>query len=255
VSVPRALCAGIGLACLPCAAVAQIPDKFTNLQVLPKDISQLELIVQMRSFASALGVHCEHCHVGAEAADFKGADFASDEKEKKRTARAMQRMVRAINEEHISKLTPSTALRVECVTCHRGLASPRTLAAEVEETLEGEGIAAAIARYRELRASSYGRGGYDFGQGTLNALGEKLLRRKRPTDALALLDLNLEFFPDASWLRYLAGEAHRTLGHREQAIIEYEKAMALEPDNPMAKQRLQEMRAQASPSPSPGPND
>jgi thioredoxin reductase len=45
----------------------QIPDKFTNLKVLPKDISKQELQSTMRGFAFALGVRCEHCHVEEKA--------------------------------------------------------------------------------------------------------------------------------------------------------------------------------------------
>jgi tetratricopeptide (TPR) repeat protein len=239
----------MGLALAPPAVRAQIPETFKNLELLPKDISRPELVSVMRSYASALGVRCAHCHVGAEAPDLKGADFASDSKEEKRIARLMMKMVRDINDGHLSKLGPDHALRVECVTCHRGLASPRTLAAELGGVLETKGSEAAVARYRELRASSYGRGGYDFGQGTLNGLGEQLLARKQPADALALLTLNREFFPDAGWLRYLLGEAHRALGHRQEAIAEYEKAAALEPQNPMARQRLKEMTASPSPVP------
>ena len=233
----------------PPAVQAQVPDTFKNLELLPKEISRAELVAVMRSYASSLGVRCAHCHVGADAPNLKGADFASDSKEQKRTARLMMKMVREINEGHLAKLGPDHTVRVECVTCHRGLASPRTLGADLSGVLDSKGREAAVARYRELRASSYGRGGYDFGQGTLNALGEQLLARKQPEDALALLTLNREFFPDAAWLRYLLGEAHRALGHRQEAIAEYEKSAALEPQNPMARQRLQEMAASPSPVP------
>jgi len=230
-------------------AAAQIPETFTHLEVLPKDIPRSELVSVMRSYASALGVRCAHCHVRAEAPDLEGADFASDAKEEKRTARAMMKMVLAINEQYLGPLKREPPVRVECVTCHRGLSSPRTLGADLSAVLESKGADAAVARYRELRASSYGRGGYDFGQGTLNALGERLLARKQPEAALALLTLNLEFFPEAPWLRYLLGEAHRALGHRTEAIAEYERSIALDPENPSARQRLREMTSKPSSDP------
>ena len=231
------------------AVEAQIPQKFTNLEVLPKDIARPELVAVMRSYATALGVRCAHCHVGAEAPDLKGADFAADSKEEKRTARLMMKMVVAINEQHLGRLSREHPVRVECVTCHRGLSTPRTLEAELSDVLGSKGADAAVARYRELRASSYGRGGYDFGQGTLNAIGERLLARNQPADALAFLTLNREFFPEAPWLRYLLGEAHRALGHRAEAIAEYERSIALDPENPMPRQRLQQMTAKPSPAP------
>jgi tetratricopeptide (TPR) repeat protein len=243
------LVAGVGPGRWPREVEAQIPQKFTNLEVLPKDIARPELVSVMRSYAIALGVRCAHCHVGADAPDLKGADFASNSKEEKRTARLMMKMVLAINEQHLGPLQREHPVRVECVTCHRGLSTPRTLEAELSDVLESKGADAAVGRYRELRSSSYGRGGYDFGQGTLNAMGERLLGRNQPADALAVLTLNREFFPEAPWLRYLLGEAHRALGHRAEAIAEYERSIALDPENPMARQRLKEVAARPSPAP------
>ena len=49
-------------------ALAQIPDKFTNLKVLPKDIAKRDLVETMRSFSMALGVTCQHCHVEKDGA-------------------------------------------------------------------------------------------------------------------------------------------------------------------------------------------
>ena len=192
-------------------AEAQIPQKFTNLKVLRKDMPRPEMVALMRSVASALGVRCEHCHVGAEKPDFKGTDFASDALAPKRTARLMMKMVADINRRYLPP-SPAAAERVECVTCHRGLAVPRTLAAELTDVLDKKGVAAAVARYRELRAAAFGRGGYDFGQGTLNQMGERLIKAGRPADALVLLRLNQEFFPDAPWTRRLAEQAQAAPG-------------------------------------------
>jgi tetratricopeptide (TPR) repeat protein len=136
---------------------------------------------------------------------------------------------------------------VECVTCHRGLGTPRTLAAELAAAMDNGGTAAAVARYRELRAAWYGSGGYDFGQGTLNQLGEVLLRQKRAADALPLITLNLEFFPEAPWTRYLAGEAYRALGQLDRARAEYEKSAALDAQNPMPRRRLKELAESPAP--------
>ncbi|HEU5323109.1 MAG TPA: c-type cytochrome, partial [Methylomirabilota bacterium] len=236
-----------GLALLAAPVSGQIPEKFTNLQVLPRDTPRPELVAVMRSWASALGVRCEQCHVNGEAPDFKGTDFASDAKDSKRTARLMLKMVRAINEESLPQPRPAAAPRVECVTCHRGQKVPRTLEAEVSQALEEKGAAAAVTRYRELRAASYGRGGYDFGQGTLNQIGERLLKAGRAADAPVLLSLNLEFFPDAPWTLYLAGEAHRALGQLDQARATYERSALAGPENPLARRRLQEMGPAAEP--------
>lgn len=48
---------------LSVSACAQFPDKFTNLQVLPKDIGKDDLMQTMRNFSFATGLRCEGCHV------------------------------------------------------------------------------------------------------------------------------------------------------------------------------------------------
>jgi len=68
-------------------ANGQNPDKFTNLKVLPKDISKQELQTTMRGFAFALGVRCEHCHVEKKAPE-KGFNYDADDKEAKKTPAA-----------------------------------------------------------------------------------------------------------------------------------------------------------------------
>src|SRR5215471_19039421 len=86
------------------AAHAQVPSEFTNLQFFPKTISREELIGVMRGFSFSLNVRCQYCHAGKDGNDLKEMNFASDEKETKRTARAMLRMADAINQDYIAKL-------------------------------------------------------------------------------------------------------------------------------------------------------
>ena len=69
------------------SASAQIPEEFTNLEVLSEDISRGELVGMMRGFAGALGVRCNFCHVGEDPSNLDNYDFASDEKESKVVAR------------------------------------------------------------------------------------------------------------------------------------------------------------------------
>ena len=48
------------------ASFAQIPDTYTNLKVLPKDIKKAQLMQYMKDFSKALGVRCHACHKGEE---------------------------------------------------------------------------------------------------------------------------------------------------------------------------------------------
>jgi hypothetical protein len=104
-----------------------IPEKFTNLQVLPKTITRAELVPIMRNFALQLGVRCEHCHVG-EGNDLSKFDFAADKKPAKATARQMLRMVNTLNTTLADVGTPAAAgqSKVTCFTCHRGATKPLT---------------------------------------------------------------------------------------------------------------------------------
>ena len=155
------------LTCLGASgAAAQIPDEFKNLQVLPKDIAQRDLINQMRGFATGLGVRCHHCHVGEPGPSLEGYDFASDEKPAKKTARVMLQMVAEINGKLLPQIGKEKAelLQVSCATCHHGQARPQTLEAVLTETFEKDGLEAATAKYRELREKHYGSYTFDFSE-------------------------------------------------------------------------------------------
>src|SRR5690349_21026670 len=117
------------LVCWTSVAAAQgkfPPDSFTNLKVLPKDISKPALINMMRSFTGALGVRCQYCHVGREGMPLDSFNFASDDKRTKKVARVMLHMVMHINEEHLAEVPdrPEPHVVVKCATCHRGIARP-----------------------------------------------------------------------------------------------------------------------------------
>ena len=78
------------------AAAQWPPERFSNLQVLPQDISLGELVATMRGFASALGVRCNHCHVGTDPDDLSTFQFPSDEKYTKRKARTRSKERRRV---------------------------------------------------------------------------------------------------------------------------------------------------------------
>ena len=107
---------------------AQIPDEFSNLQLLDAGVEKNRLVSIMKDWANGLGVRCNHCHVGPE--DLQGMDFASDEKPEKRTARKMLEMSRVINRELTRDLPIAEGRRsmvVSCFTCHRGQPRPKNI--------------------------------------------------------------------------------------------------------------------------------
>lgn len=217
-------------------ASAQMPDKFTNLQVLPKDIAKNDLMQIMRGFSFSLGVRCEHCHV--QKAD-KKIDFPLDDKDEKKTARLMLRMVAGINGDYISKIGKPVPVQVQCVTCHHGLARPIPLNALMAETIEKKDVAAAIAQYKELKAKYFGGGQYDFGETRLNILVEALRAQDKNKEAVAISELNIdENKPASMWSYHLLALAHDANGEHDKYVQDLRKVVELHPDDEWAKGEL-----------------
>jgi len=232
---------------LAAPAAAQVPEKFTNLQVLPKAISRADLMHIMRGFAFALGVRCDYCHTGKSEGSLDGVNFVVDEKETKRTARVMLRMVATINTDYvgkIGKLGGTPPIEVECFTCHRGLNRPRALQSVLAEAVEKKDIASAIALYRELKKKYYGGAQYDFSETSLNLLTESLLAKDKAKEAAAMMELNLEVNnPLSGWGSNLIAMAHRANGDTAKAIQDYKKIVEANPENAWAKQQLVELES------------
>jgi tetratricopeptide (TPR) repeat protein len=229
----------VGIVFWTVPAAAQFPEKFTNLKVLPTDISRAELQSTMRSFAFALNVRCEHCHVEKAGGKKFEMDFAADDKEAKKTARVMLGMVAAINRDYISKVSKTPPIQVQCVTCHHGLTEPRTLNSVLAESVEQKGIDYAVALYHDLRQKYYGSGQYDFGETSLNQLGEALLAQKKNKEALAIMEMNFDSnHPDSLWSYHMLAMAHEANGQTEKAIADYRKVLELHPDDDWAKQQI-----------------
>jgi tetratricopeptide (TPR) repeat protein len=224
-------------------AAAQIPQTFENLQVLPKDIPRDSLVQTMRGFAFALGVRCTYCHVGEENAPLDRVNFKADDKAAKRKARFMLRMTDRLNAEILAPLPERSdpPVRVDCVTCHRGSPLPKTLDVVLAEVIEQHGADSAVARYRQLREQTMPLGRYNFGEWTLNELARTLGAREKTAEAIAMLELNAEFYPASAAIDLQLAELHRTRGERDKAIARYRSALTKQPNNPQARRRLAEL--------------
>jgi Photosynthetic reaction centre cytochrome C subunit len=94
-----------------------------NLQVLPKDTSQTELLELMARYTQELGVACTFCH--AQNAQTQAVDFASDENPMKQVARIMIGMVHDINHKYLSQVGDRRyAKPISCGNCHQGQTYP-----------------------------------------------------------------------------------------------------------------------------------
>jgi hypothetical protein len=133
VSRPIVVALTLSLFFAACAAVQQQKaqasradtGEFHNLKLFPQNITHDELIANMRGFAKALGTRCDHCHAANPPGSAEQFDFASDAKPEKNTARAMMKMVHAVNADYLAKVDPHGE-SVTCNTCHRGHTVPDT---------------------------------------------------------------------------------------------------------------------------------
>lgn len=222
-------------------AQPQWPPK--NLQHFPKDIDREQLIQRMREFSFALGVRCQYCHDAPENVPPGPDAFASDVKPAKLKARAMLRMVDQLNSSMLPALPSRAEPRVEvtCATCHRGLPLPKTLQTTLLEITKREGAAAAVARYRQLRAAEAFTGRYNFGEWEINELARRLSESGDPSSAIAILEMNGEFYPKSSAIDFMIAELHRAAGDRDRALGRYRTALEKDPTNRLAKQRIDEL--------------
>lgn len=220
---------------------AQIPDEYTNLKVLPRDITRDKLIEVMKNFTYSLGVRCNFCHVGEEGKPLNTYKFSSDEKVEKQTAREMMKMVAAINSDYLTKLPEKTGLTVGCVTCHHGLNRPRQLEDVLENEINKKGIQSAIAKYSDLRKQYVNSFTFDFREGSLNKLSQRLIAAGKLDESLEILKLNAKTYPDSSMTYTLMGQVNEKKGNKTEAIEAYKKAVALDQENPIAKNALDQL--------------
>ncbi len=96
--------------------IPRLPSEFTNLEVLPADITKDELKRHMKLVTKSLGVKCDYCH----RTDVR--DYATDEIREKVVARDMMRMVERINREHFPW---EGAAQATCFMCHHGQREPQ----------------------------------------------------------------------------------------------------------------------------------
>ena len=215
------------------------PPPMTNLQVFPKDTPRPQVVAAMQQFTQALGVRCEYCHVDDPATK---VDMASDEKQTKKTARAMMLMSRDIMVKlpEITGKSADAVTRVGCVTCHRGVAIPKQLADILAETASAKGTPAAIAEYKDLRGRYYGGMAYDFSEnGLLNLVQRPGVKTE---DAIAWLQLNLDYYPKSARTYLIMSLVHQRANDHDAAVKDVEKAIELDPANPQAKQALQRLK-------------
>jgi len=222
----------------------KFPDTMQNAKVLPKNIGAKELGATMRGFIGALGVRCQFCHVGKEGQDLKDFDFVSDAKQEKITARTMMKMLDAVNSQYLSQLDKESSenVKVTCTTCHHGVPVPSPLEDVLKKTFDRSGLDSTIKEYRSLRERFYGANAYNFKEGTLLRLADKIFEdsTQRPA-AFAIVRLNIEMYPSFPFSYAHLGSWYDDMKNVPLALENYKKALSFIPNNDFLKRRIAEL--------------
>ena len=82
-----------------------------------------------------------------------------------------------------------------------------------------------------------------FDEAAIARIGDYLLKQKAVPEAIAVLTLNAEVFPESAAVYAGLGEAYSKKGDRKQAADQYRKALELAPDNTAYSEKLTALEA------------
>ena len=100
-------------------------------------------------------------------------------------------------------------------------------------------INGAINKYNELKTNSPDQ--YNFKENQLNTLGYQLLNVGKNKEAIEILKLNVQSFPESSNVYDSLGEAYMVSGDSKEAIENYKKSLELNPANKNAEEMLKKL--------------
>jgi hypothetical protein len=100
-------------------------------------------------------------------------------------------------------------------------------------------VKSAIELYYELKDDYPGK--YNFEETELNNLGYQLLQSGRTKDAIEILKLNVDAYPESFNVYDSLGEAYMKNGDNKLAIKNYKESLELNPKNDNAKKMLEQL--------------
>jgi uncharacterized membrane protein len=115
----------------------------------------------------------------------------------------------------------------------------KSIAETLSVTIASGGIDAATKQYHDLKTAAPAI--YNFDENELNNLGYGLIRAKKFKEAIRVLQLNVEAYPQSSNVYDSLGEAHMDDGNKPLAIANYQKSLQLNPRNKNGALMLQKL--------------
>ena len=117
-----------------------------------------------------------------------------------------------------------------------------SLSGVLEKTLSAKGVEAMIAEFHRLKSGT--DPGLYVAESELNTFGYQLLRRRQVNEAIEVLKLNVEAYPQSANVYDSLGEAYMLRGDKEKAIENYQRALAIDPTMGSAKLALVKLTGQ-----------
>jgi tetratricopeptide (TPR) repeat protein len=111
----------------------------------------------------------------------------------------------------------------------------KNLASELMKRLGIDSLSIALRQIRKIRSEG---GDIYIDEVSINAIGYYLLNMEKYPEAIEVLKLNVEIFPQSFNVYDSYAEALMKSGDIENAILNYEKSLALNPDNNNAREIL-----------------
>ncbi len=104
-----------------------------------------------------------------------------------------------------------------------------SIAPVIAATIDSNGIEASVAQYRSLRTGN--PNGFTFREAELSRLGAELLRQNKTNEAITILKLNAEQYPQSFSVFDSLGDAYVAAGNTAEAMRNYQQSVTLFPDN------------------------
>ena len=120
--------------------------------------------------------------------------------------------------------------------------SRKPISRRLWNVINASGLEAALAEYRNLKTSAAEE--YNFSERQLNTLGYTLMGEDEIAAAIAIFRLNVEAYPGSANVYDSLGEAYMNAGDNAQAITNYERSLALEPDNRNAAEMIAQLQGE-----------
>jgi tetratricopeptide (TPR) repeat protein len=117
----------------------------------------------------------------------------------------------------------------------------KSIGALVYETVQKEGLNAALQQYKEAKQTQ--ADAFEFGPGQLNLVGHRLLQHGKAKEALEFFKLNADSYPDKASVYDSLGEAYLANGDKEQAAKNFKKSLELDNANTSAIESLRSLGA------------